>query len=161
MARVWQSKWCSNMASEAERDPGNGARPSTSGTIIKLKIPGGTEVEINDVWASRILVTAISGSTVYLIQGFVTFFLENPELVMDTVQLALKTWGQVVDVIVGSLIIELDCGSQKKFLKFQKDFEDGKVKDAMEKEFSEIGYNAKLELKLMKETSKVANIKNS
>ena len=49
-----------------------------------------------DVWASRILVTAISGSTVYLIQGFVTFFLENPELVMDTVQLALKTWGQVV-----------------------------------------------------------------
>ena len=149
------------MASEAERDPGNGARPSTSGTIIKLKIPGGTEVEINDVWASRILVTAISGSTVYLIQGFVTFFLENPELVMDTVQLALKTWGQVVDVIVGSLIIDLDCGSQKKFLKFQKDFEDGKVKDAMEKEFSEIGYNAKLELKLMKETSKVANIKNS
>ena len=149
------------MASEAERDPGNGARPSTSGTIIKVKIPGGTEVEINDVWASRILVTAISGSTVYLIQGFVTFFLENPELVMDTVQLALKTWGQVVDVIVGSLIIDLDCGSQKKFLKFQKDFEDGKVKDAMEKEFSEIGYNAKLELKLMKETSKVANIKNS
>ena len=149
------------MASEAERDPGNGARPSTSGTIIKLKIPGGTEVEINDVWASRILVTAISGSTVYLIQGFVTFFLENPELVMDTVQLALKTWGQVVDVIVGSLIIDLDCGSQKKFLKFQKDFEDGKVKDAMEKEFSEIGYNAKLELKLMGETSKVANIKNS
>ena len=148
------------MASEAERDPGNGARPSTSGTIIKVKIPGGTEVEINDVWASRILVTAISGSTVYLIQGFVTFFLENPELVMDTVQLALKTWGQVVDVIVGSLIIDLDCGSQKKFLKFQKDFEDGKVKDAMEKEFSEIGYNAKLELKLMKETSKVANIKN-
>ena len=62
------------MASEAERDPGNGARPSTSGTIIKVKIPGGTEVEINDVWASRILVTAISGSTVYLIQGFVTFF---------------------------------------------------------------------------------------
>ena len=149
------------MASEAERDPGNGARPSTSGTIIKLKIPGGTEVEINDVWVSRILVTAISGSTVYLIQGFVTFFLENPELVMDTVQLALKTWGQVVDVIVGSLIIDLDCGSQKKFLKFQKDFEDGKVKDAMEKEFRKIGYNAKLELKLMKETSKVANIKNS
>ena len=148
------------MASEAERDPGNGARPSTSGTIIKVKIPGGTEVEINDVWASRILVTAISGSTVYLVQGFVTFFLENPELVMDTVQLALKTWGQVVDVIVGSLIIDLDCGSQKKFLKFQKDFEDGKVKDAMEKEFSEIGYNAKLELKLMKETPKVANIKN-
>ena len=148
------------MASEAERDPGNGARPSTSGTIIKVKIPGGTEVEINDVWASRILVTAISGSTVYLVQGFVTFFLENPELVMKTVQLALKTWGQVVDVIVGSLIIDLDCGSQKKFLKFQKDFEDGKVKDAMKKEFSEIGYNAKLELKLMKETPKVANIKN-
>ena len=60
------------MASEAERDAGNSARPSTSGTTIKVKVLGRTEVEINDVWTSGVLVTAISGSTVYLVKGLVT-----------------------------------------------------------------------------------------
>ena len=59
------------MASEAERDAGNGARPSASGTTIKVKVLGRTEVEINDVWTSRVLVTAF-GSTVYLVKGLVT-----------------------------------------------------------------------------------------
>ena len=59
----------------------------------------------------------------------------------------------------GSIIVDLDCGSQEKFLKFQKDFEDGKVKDALERGLGEIGYNAELELTLIKETPNVATIK--
>ena len=78
-------------------------------------------------------------------------------MVTDAVQLAVEAWGEA-RVEPGSIIVDLDCGSQEKFLKFQKDFEDGKVKDALERGFGEIGYNAKLELKLIKETPNVAAV---
>ena len=146
------------MGSQAERDAGNGARPSISGPALRVETAQGTMVEVNDVWTARILVTTISWAGAYLAKGLVDFFHENPKLVTDTIQQALKGWCKVVNVTSGSIIVDLECGSQEKLLKFQKDFEDGKVKDAMEKEFREIGCDAKLELKLMKETPKMAMI---
>ena len=145
------------MASEAERDASNGTRPSTSGSAMRVVTAGGNEVEINDVWTARILVTAVAGTGIYLAKSLVTFLRENRELVTDAVQLAVEAWG-AARVEPGSIIVDLDCGSQEKFLKFQKDFEDGKVKEALERGLGEIGYNAKLELKLIKETPNVATL---
>ena len=85
-------------------------------------------------------------------KSLVTFLRENPELVRSAIQLAFKAWGEVKDVKPGSVIVDLDRGSQKKHSKFLKDFNDGKVKDAMEEEFTKIGYDEKLQLTL-KETN--------
>ena len=85
-------------------------------------------------------------------KSLVTFLRENPELVRSAIQLAFKAWGEVKDVKPGSVIVDLDCGSQEKHSKFLKDFNDGKVKDAMEEEFTKIGYDEKLQLTL-KETN--------
>ena len=145
------------MASEAEGDASNGARPSTSGSVMRVETAGGNKVEINDVWTARILVTAVSGAGIYLAKSLVTFLRENPKLVTDAVQLAVKVWGEA-KVKPGSIIVDLDCGSHEKFLKFQKDFEDGKVKEALERGLGVIGYDAKLELKLIKETPNVAAV---
>ena len=145
------------MASEAEGDASNGARPSTSGSVMRVETAGGNKVEINDVWTARILVTAVSGTGIYLAKSLVTFLRENRELVTDAVQLAVEAWGEA-RVEPGSIIVDLDCGSQEKFLKFQKDFEDGKVKEALERGLGVVGYDAKLELKLIKETPNVAAV---
>ena len=61
------------MASEAEGDASNGARPSTSGSVMRVETAGGNKVEINDVWTARILVTAVSGAGIYLVKSSVTF----------------------------------------------------------------------------------------
>ena len=145
------------MASEAERDAGNSARPSPSGSVMRVETAGGNKIEINDVWTTRILVTAISGTGIYVVKSLVTFFRENPKLVTDVVKWAFKGWGEAT-VKPGSIILDLDFGSQEKFLKFKEDFKDGKVKDALERGLGEIGYNAKLELKLIKETPNVAAV---
>ena len=118
------------MANEAERNAAN----------------VGTEVEINGAWTARILVTTV-------LQGAaegLAMIRENLILIRRASQLALDCWGIISSFWYGSIIVDLDCRSQEKFLEFQKDFEDGKVKDAMETEFRKIGYNGKLELKLMK-----------
>ena len=138
------------MASEAERVAANDSGPSTSGSAMSVRTPGGTELDVNDPWTARIVVTTIAGVGMYLAQGFVTFLHNNPELVKYAVKVAFKAWGVVTGVNFGSIVVDLDCGSQEKFLKFKEDFKEGKVKDAMEAELKEIGYDAKLELKLMK-----------
>ena len=132
------------MASEAERNADNGA--------MRVSTAGGTEVEGNGAWTARIQVTAVLKDAA---KGLAEFR-ENVKLINDTIQLALEFWGVIEGIWWGSIIVDLDCGSQEKFFEFQKDFEDGKVKDAMETEFREIGYNGKLELKLMKETTNMA-----
>ena len=106
----------------------------------------GTEVEINGACTAIILVTTV-------LQGAaegLAMIRENVIVIKDILQLALDGWGIIRRLLFGSIIVDLDCRSQEKFLEFQKDFEDGKVKDAMETEFRKIGYNGKLELKLMK-----------
>ena len=106
----------------------------------------GTEVEINGACTAIILVTTV-------LQGAaegLAMIRENVIVIKDILQLALDAWGIIRRILYGSIIVDLDCRSQEKFLEFQKDFEDGKVKDAMETEFRKIGYNGKLELKLMK-----------
>ena len=143
------------MASEIKR-AAKSATPSASGTTTKVKTAGGTEAETTDVWSVRMLVAAVGWSTISTTKGLVAFFLENPDKVMDTFQLALNKYGNVTDVITGSLIIHLDCGSQENFSKFQQDFKDGKVKEALENELSKIGCDAKLEVTLMKEPPNVA-----
>ena len=100
-------------------------------------------------------MTAVSLTKAFLTIGLVTFFLANPDKVTDAFQLALKAYGEC-GVRIGSIIIDLICGSREKFLKFQKDFEDGKVKEALENELSKIGYDARLEVTLMKVTRNVA-----
>ena len=75
---------------------------------------------------------------------------ENFTLIKNILQLVLDCWGIIRRIWYGSIIVDLDCGSQENFLEFQKDFEDGTIKNAMEAEFRKIGYNGKLELKLMK-----------
>ena len=129
---------------------------SASGTTTEVRIAGVTEARTDDVWSVRMLVAAVSISAVWLTKGLVTFFLENSDKVIDTFQLALKVYGNVSDVRTGSLIIDLDCESQEKFSKFQKDFEDGKVKEALENELSKIGFHAKLQVTVMEVTSNVA-----
>ena len=141
------------MASHAD----NGSRPSISGSAISVRTAGGTELHVNDPWIARILVTTMAGVGAYIAHGFVTFLHENPSLVRYAVKVAFKAWGQVKDVKFGSIIVDLDCGSEDKFSKFKQDFEDEKVKDALEAELKEIGCDAKLELKL-KETPNVAMI---
>ena len=143
------------MASEIKR-AARSAIPSASGTTTKVKTAGGTEVETTDVWSIRMLVAALSWSLINVTTGLKAFFLENPDKVMDTFQLALNKYGNVTDVITGSLIIHLDCGSQENFSKFQQDFKDGKVQEALENELRKIGCDAKLEVTLMKETLNVA-----
>ena len=116
----------------------------------------GSELETDDVWSVRLLVIADSLCKVVLTTGFVTFVLMYPDKVTDGLELALKLYGDLTRVIIGSIIIDLNCGSREKFLKFQKDFEDGKVKEALENELSKIGCDAKLKVTLMKVTRNVA-----
>ena len=116
----------------------------------------GSELETDDVWSVRLLVIADSLCKAVLTTGFVTFVLMNPDKVTDVLELALKLYGALTRVSIGSIIIDLNCGSREKFLKFQKDFEDGKVKEALENELSKIGCDAKLKVTLMKVTRNVA-----
>ena len=143
------------MASEIKR-AAKSAIPSASGTTTKIKTAGGTEAETTDVWSVRMLVAAVGWSTTSMTKSLVAFFLENPDNVIVTFQLALNKYGDVTGVIFGSLIIDLDCGSQENFSKFQKDLKDGKVQEALENELRKIGCDAKLEVILMKETPNVA-----
>ena len=103
------------MASQAERDADNGARPSPSGSATRVETAGGNKVEINDVWTTRILVTAVSEAGISSGRGLGTFFHKNPKLVTDK---ALKVWGKVKNTGPESIIVDLNCGSHKKFLKF-------------------------------------------
>ena len=116
----------------------------------------GSELETDDVWSVRLLVIADSLCKVVLTTGFVTFVLMNPDKVIDGLELALNLYGALTGVSIGSIIIDLNCGSREKFLKFQKDFEDGKVKEALENELSKIGCDVKLKVTLMKVTRNVA-----
>ena len=75
------------MASEAERDASNGVRPSPSGSVMRVETAGGNKIEINDVWTTRILVTAVSGTGIYVVKSLVTFFRENQKLVTDAVKM--------------------------------------------------------------------------
>ena len=136
------------MAGQVQRDEANGSRPVNSGSALSLRTAGGTEFTTNDPWTARIVVTAVSGVGIYLAKNLVTFLVKNPELVRDAIRLAVRPWGELKGVWTGSVIVFLDCGSQEKYLKFLKDFADGKVKDAMEEEFSKIGYNEKLQIAL-------------
>ena len=106
------------MASQAERDADNGARPSTGGSAMRVVTAGGNKVEINDVWTARILVTAVSGAGISSGRGIGTFFRKNPKLVTDKLQPARKVWVKVKNTGPGSIIVDLDCGSHKKFLQF-------------------------------------------
>ena len=136
------------MASQEQRDEANGSRPVNNGSALSIKTAAGTELVCNDVWTARIVVTAVSGVGIYVTKSLLTFLHKNPDLVKSTIQLAFKAWGVVKDVKPGSVIVDLDCGSQEKHSKFLKDFKDGKVKDAMEEAFTRIGYNEKLQLTL-------------
>ena len=145
------------MASEIKR-AAKSAIPSASGTTTKIKIVGGTEAETTDVWSVRMLVAAVGWSTISTTKGLVAFFLENPHNAIDTFQLALNKYGNVTGIRFGTLIIDLDCGSQENFSKFKKDLKDGKVQEALENELRKIGRDAKLEVTLMKETPNVARM---
>ena len=116
----------------------------------------GSELETDDVWSVRMMVIADSLCKAVLTTAFVTFVLMNPDKVTDVLELALKLYGAVTGVSTGSIIIDLNCGSREKFLKFQKDFKDGKVKEALENELSKIGCDVKLKVTLMKVTRNVA-----
>ena len=150
------------MASEAERVAANDSGPSTSGSAMSVRTSGGTELDFSDPWTARILVTAIAGVGMYLAHGFVTFLHNYPELVRYAVKVVFRPYGEVEDVKLNSITVDLACGSKKKFLKFKKDFEDGKVKVALERELKEIGCDPKLELKLelklVKETPNVVAV---
>ena len=102
------------MASQAERDADNGARPSTGGSAMRIV------VEINDVWTARILVTAVSGAGISSGRGIGTFFRKDLKLVTDKLQPARKVWVKVKNTGPGSIIVDLDCGSHKKFYNFKK-----------------------------------------
>ena len=108
-----------------------------------------TEVVVNNAWTARILVGAVAVGGIYGVKSLATLLGKNPEVLQRALELALQGWGKVVGVTSGSLIVDLDCGSQEKYSKFVKDFDGGKVQVAMEKEFSEIGYE-KLQLALKK-----------
>ena len=147
------------MASEDKRDVADGATPSTSGSaIIFRKTPGEIKLDIKDTWTARILVSTgpAAGITSGIFLG--TLFCRNPKLALNIAQWALKRFGNVKNLYRGSIIIELDCGSQEKYLKFQEDFKDGKVKDALEEELRKIGCHVELKLTLMDRTSTVAAI---
>lgn len=137
------------MAHQFQRDEGNGPRPSTSGSALSYRTAGGTEFSTNDPWTARIVVTAASGIGIYVTKSLVSFFMENPQVVTNTAKLVFGAWGaEVTQLSTGSLIVDLNFESKEKFLKFKKDLEDGRVKRAMEKEFSKIGYDAELVLTL-------------
>lgn len=141
------------MADQAERDGGNGERPS--GSALSVRTAGGTEISINDPWTARITMVA----AIYTVKTLASFFKENPEVVKSALQLVFKPLGAVISqVSPGSLNVDLNFGSKEQFLKFEKDFQDGKVKDAIEEEFRKIGYDTKLNLTLIKETPNVATI---
>ena len=133
---------------QEQRDGANGSTPSTNDSALSIKTAGGTEIGFNDPWTARIVVTTVCGVGIYVTKNLVSFLHENRDLVRGAIQLAFQTWGVVKDVKPGSIIVDLDCGSKDKFSKFNDDFEDGKVKDAMEEEFRKIGYNEKLQLAL-------------
>ena len=63
-------------------------------------------------------MTAVSEAGISSGRGLGTFFHKNPKLVTDKLQLALKVWGKVKNTGPESIIVDLNCGSHKKFLKF-------------------------------------------
>ena len=147
------------MASEDKRDVADGATPSASGSAISFrKTPDEIKLDLKDTWTTRILVSTgpVVGITTGIFLG--KLFCKNPKLVRNIAQWALRRYGIIKDIWRGSIIIELDCGSQEKYLKFQEDFKDGKVKDVVEEELRKIGYHIELKLTLMDRTSTVAAI---
>lgn len=51
---------------------------------------------------------------------------------------------EVRNIEEGSILVELHCHSEHSFIKFVEDFEAGKVKRRLEKEFTKIGFQEEL-----------------
>lgn len=58
---------------------------------------------------------------------------------------------EVRNVEEGSVLVELDCHSEKSFLKFVEDFEAKKVKQKLEEELTKIGFEEKLNVTIRNE----------
>ena len=61
--------------------------PDQALVVMRVETTGGNKIEINDVWTTRILDTAVSGTGIYVVKSLVTFFRENQKLVTDAVKM--------------------------------------------------------------------------
>ena len=65
----------------------------------------------------------------------------------NAVRAALEVPGvQVANIAPGSILVELHCDTQESFLSFMEGFVTEQVKQRLNKEFSRIGYNEKLDV---------------
>ena len=75
------------------------------------------------------------------------FYRNRPALVENAVRAALEGPGfQVANIAPGSILVKLHCDTQESFLSFMEGFETEQVKQRLNKEFSRIGYNEKLDV---------------
>ena len=94
---------------------------------------------------------AISGTV-----GLAAFYLSSPEnegKVVAALCYALERVGEteVVNIIPGSLVVELHCSSSKCFLVFWNDYQSGSVKKRLSEEFSKIGIKGDLTVEIENE----------
>lgn len=129
------------MAGESVKAAGEVVRAALDMTLSTPFFSISLKVE-NPILAGIISVGALSLGA---------FYLANKRSAERAVRNALEVRNKagVVDPQVrnseqGSLLVDLHCHSEQRFLEFVKDFEDEKVKHRLEEEFAKIGFRGNL-----------------
>lgn len=122
------------MAEEGGRELQAEAERPAEGPALSVT---GSGLTINDPWTARIGFGMFSlGAGAVLVY----FLAKNPETVRNAIDLALQSYASVLNVRPGSIHVELSFKSKDNFLRFIDDFEQGKVKQKLEKELNKIGF---------------------
>lgn len=130
------------MAEEGGREVQAEAGRPAEGPALSVTSSGLT---INDPWTARIGFGLFSlGAGL----GLAYFLANNPETVRNAIDLALQSYASVLNVRPGSIHVELSFKSKDNFLRFIEDFEQGKVKEKLEKELNKIGFKDDFEVTL-------------
>lgn len=122
------------MAEEGGRELQAEAERPAEGPALSVT---GSGLTINDPWTARIGFGVFSlGAGI----GLAYILAKNPETVRNAIDLALQSYASVLNVRPGSIHVELSFKSKDNFLRFINDFEQGKVKEKLEKELNKIGF---------------------
>ena len=79
-------------------------------------------------------------------------------LINTAVNKALDGINQLLQIIQGSLHVDLDCLTDERFLEVLKDYESGGIKERLQKEFAEVGIKVeglKVAIENMEEVNKI------
>lgn len=98
----------------------------------------------NTILAGIIAVGSLSLGTYYLVNK-----LSSERAIRNALEARNQAGDvdpQVRNIEQGSVLVDLRCYSEKRFLEFVKDFEAGKVRNRLAEEFTKIGFEGNLQV---------------